>query len=60
MNWTRYLNLTNGDWPYLLVGVCAGILGFLALWFVAKVIRGACHGPLSRASAKTLSRSKGN
>jgi hypothetical protein len=38
------LDMANGDWPYLLVGLCGAILGFLALWFVAKVICSACNG----------------
>jgi hypothetical protein len=60
MDWIRCLDLPNGDWPYLLIGLCGTILGFLALWFVANVIRSALQGPLSRGSAKTLSRSSGN
>jgi uncharacterized membrane protein YdcZ (DUF606 family) len=38
------LDMANRDWPYLLVGLCGAILCFLALWFVAKVIRAACSG----------------
>jgi hypothetical protein len=34
--------MANGDWPYLLVGLCGGILGFLALWFLVNVIRAGC------------------
>ena len=60
MTWIRSLDLPNAGWPYLLIGLCGTILGFLALWFVANVIRSAIHGLLSRGSAKTLSRSSGN
>jgi hypothetical protein len=33
-----WLDMPNGDWPYLLLGLCAVILGVLGLWFVTKVI----------------------
>ena len=32
------LDRPDGDWPIALCAVCASILGFLGLWFVAKVI----------------------
>jgi hypothetical protein len=74
MNWSRLLDMPNGDWPYLLVGLCAAILGFLVLWWVAKVVRSARSAQAGRAghpssasinphgalSANTLSRSSGN
>jgi hypothetical protein len=33
-----WLDMPNGDWPYLLLGLCGAILGGLGLWFVTKVL----------------------
>ena len=34
----KLLDRPDGDWPIMLCALCASILGFLALWLVAKVI----------------------
>jgi hypothetical protein len=34
----KLLDRPDGDWPIMLCALCASILGFLALWFAAKVI----------------------
>jgi hypothetical protein len=37
-------DVPNADWPYLLLALCGAVLGFLALWVLAKAVRSAC-GP---------------
>ena len=38
----KLLDRPDGDWPIVLCALCASILGFLGLWFVAKVIGSVC------------------
>jgi hypothetical protein len=58
-----WLNMANGDWPYLLVVLCGAILGGLAFWSVVRFVHSACGisaiGKNSAAAIKQDHASKG-
>lgn len=54
MNWSQIVDMPNGDWPYLLLGLCGAILGFLVLWFAVKVACSACSSAPGRTDKPSL------